>query len=509
MLLESGVARPLSAEEAARLARDLYGLVVTAKSLPGEYDDNFYLVAADGAQYVLKVMHPARERAFIDLQCQALQHLAKHAEALVLQRVMSTQSGELQTEITAADGTNRLVWLLTFVPGTVLAEVRPHSEELLRSLGRLLGTIDSGLQNFSHAAAQRELKWDLSAAGWIKRHVHEIADSSRRALVEKFLTLYDSEIVPVLGSFSRSVIYGDANDHNVLVSDPWPLPRKAISVIDFGDMHYGIVVSEAAIAAAYAMLGKKDVLQAAASVIAGYHEVFPLQEVEIAALYNLIGMRLAVSVTNSAHRKTVKTDDTYVTVSETPAWKALERLAKIDGRFAHDTFRQECELSAVPHGEKMQRWLEKNGSGAASLFDADLRTAPSIVLDLSVGSELLGADPRESETPALTRKISALMEEANASVAIGRYDEARLLYTSPLFGTDASPLEERRTIHLGMDLFAEPGTAIHSPLDGVIYTLANNAAPLDYGPVIILQHDAGDAGEFFTLYGHLDTESLA
>ena len=89
-----------------------------------------------------------------------------------------------------------------------------------------------------------------------------------------------------LGRFRRSVIYGDANDYNVLVSDPWPLPRKAVSVIDFGDMHYGMTVSEVAIAAAYAMLGKRDVLRAAASVIAGYHEVFPLQEVEIAALYN-------------------------------------------------------------------------------------------------------------------------------------------------------------------------------------------------------------------------------
>ena len=29
-------------------------------------------------------------------------------------------------------------------------------------------------------------------------------------------------------------------------------------------------------------------------------------------------------------------------------------------------------------------------------------------------------------------------------------------------------------------------------------------APLDYGPLVILQHDAGDAGPFFTLYGHLD-----
>src|ERR1700730_10987921 len=238
MLLESDVARSIGVAEAARLARDLYGVDVTAKSLPGEYDDNFHLVAADGAQFVLKVMHPARERSFIDLQCQALHHLAKHAESVVLPRVVPTQGGGLQTEMTAADGTKRLVWLLTFVQGTMLAKVCPHSDEVLKSLGRLLGAIDSGLQNFSHPAAQRQLKWDLSAAGWIKGHVNEITDSSRRLLVEKFLTLYDSEFVPALPRFRRSIIYGDANDHNVLVSDSWPLPRKTVSVIDFGDMHY-------------------------------------------------------------------------------------------------------------------------------------------------------------------------------------------------------------------------------------------------------------------------------
>ena len=92
---------------------------------------------------------------------------------------------------------------------------------------------------------------------------------------------------------------------------------------------------------------------------------------------------------------------------------------------------------------------------------------------------------------------------------MGRYNEARLLYTSPLFGADANPLEERRTIHLGMDFFVEPGTAVHAPLDGVVHVLANNTAPLDYGPLVILKHDVKDAGDFFTLYGHLTTDTLA
>lgn len=509
MLLESRVAQAVSVEDAARIARELYGLDAAAKSLPGEYDDNFHLISSDGREYVLKVMHPARERSFIDLQCRALHHLATRAEGILLPRVIASRGGEHYTEITCADGSKRLVWVLTFVPGTVVAEVRPHSEELLKSIGRLLGEMDSALQDFQHPAARRELKWDLSAAGWIGNHVHEIADPARRALVERFLAFYDSEIVPALPQLRCSVIYGDANDYNILVSDPWPLPRRAVSIIDFGDMHYGVTVSEVAIAAAYAMLGKEDVLSAAAAVVTGYYETLALEERELAALYALIGMRLAVSVTNSAHRKTVKPDDAYVTVSEAPAWEALERLAKIHPRFAHYTFREACGLDPVPLSAGVQRWLESNGRSAASLFETELRIAPHVVFDLSVGSELLGADPRNSETSALAPQIVKEMRRESVSFGVGRYNEARMFYTSRLFGADASPLEERRTIHLGMDFFVEPGAAVRAPLEGVVHVLANNIAPLDYGPLVILKHEVKDAGEFFTLYGHLTTDTLA
>src|SRR5258708_9546596 len=184
-----------------------------------------------------------------------------------------------------------------------------------------------------------------------------IGDSKRRALVEKFLALYEAEVAPVLPRLRRTVIYGDANDHNVLVSDPWPQPRKIAGLIDFGDMHYGITASEAAIAAAYGILGNDDPLRAATAVVAGYHGAFPLNELELSALYALIGARLAVSVTNSAHRKTVKPDDPYVTVSEEPAWEAFERLAKVQPRFAPFTLPAACGLAAVPQSDKVKKRL--------------------------------------------------------------------------------------------------------------------------------------------------------
>src|SRR6266480_637974 len=168
MLLEARVAQPVTETEAVRLARELYGIEASARALPGEYDDNFHLTSADGHAFVLKVMHPARERSFIDLQCRALTHLAQCAPQLPLPRVTPNRSGEQFTSIAAADGSTRLVWLLTFVNGTVLAEVRPHTPELLGDLGRFLGEMDAALQSFTHAAAHRELK-AARACGKISR----------------------------------------------------------------------------------------------------------------------------------------------------------------------------------------------------------------------------------------------------------------------------------------------------------------------------------------------------
>jgi Ser/Thr protein kinase RdoA (MazF antagonist) len=143
MIPEARSRQPVSPDEAVQLARALYGLEVGASSLPGEYDSNFHLITADGRAFVLKVMHSSRDRAFVDMQCEALTHLAHRVPELALPRVQLTGSGETFAKACLHNGDERFVWLLSFLPGSVLAEVRPHTPELLRSLGRLLGQIDA------------------------------------------------------------------------------------------------------------------------------------------------------------------------------------------------------------------------------------------------------------------------------------------------------------------------------------------------------------------------------
>ena len=508
MLLETQIVQPLRTDESVQIARNLYGLEVSAKSLPGEYDSNFHLTSGDGREFVLKVMHPAREQSFIEMQCATLVHLNRHAPQLGLPRVIRNLKGELLAPYTAPDGTVRLVWMLSFISGSVLANVRPHAPDLLFELGRFLGEMDRALESFTHAATHRELKWDSARTLWIKAQLRHIENPQRRLLVEKFITLFESEVVPVFHRLRRSVIYGDANDHNVLVSPPWPQPRKIVGIIDFGDMHHGLTVSEPAIAIAYSILGKKDLLSAASSIVAGYHKAFPLNEQELAVLFPLICARLAVSVTNSACRKGLKPDDPYVTISEASAWEALERLAAIHPRFAHYCFRAVAGFPAVPASGEPSRWLRENKNSAAPILEVDFRAAAVTTFDLSIGSTFLGADPSAAETHALTEKINRLMFANGARIGIGPYNEPRLLYGSPLFGPTSQPTAERRTIHLGIDLFTEPGTPVRAPFDGLVHALANHTAQLDYGPVVILRHEVAQLGSFFTLYGHLTRKTL-
>src|SRR5258708_3904269 len=187
----------------------------------------------------------------------------------------------------------------------------------------------------------------------------------------------------------------------------------------------------------------------------------------------------------------------------------MEGRAKIHPGLARFALGGGCGLAAVPQGEKIKQWLVESGGSAASILDFDLRTAPSGVFDLSVGSNFFGARPRASITPVLTEKIFHAMKSAGACVGVGRYDEPRLLYTSPLFGATSNPTHERRTVHLGMDFFVEPGAAVRAPLDGVVRVMADNSAPLDYGAVVFLRHET-DIGEgFFTLYRPLSKQALS
>jgi len=130
----------------------------------------------------------------------------------------------------------------------------------------------------------------------------------------------------------------------------------------------------------------------------------------------------------------------------------------------------------------------------------------TIVLDLSVGSDELGAPLAGLDVAAFSEAVKCRLAEAGTGFAYGRWGERRELYRSELFNV-ADPYA-RRDIHMGVDVFCAPGTPVHAPLPGRVLLAANNARELDYGPVVILQHGSG-SDTFHTLYGHLTPDTLS
>jgi murein DD-endopeptidase MepM/ murein hydrolase activator NlpD len=129
-----------------------------------------------------------------------------------------------------------------------------------------------------------------------------------------------------------------------------------------------------------------------------------------------------------------------------------------------------------------------------------------------------------NDTRLFAEYINRKLQNAGARYGIGGYAERRIVYSrSRIFDENLSsfktiadspsPLErlegevEPRRLHLGIDIWGKPNTALMAPLNGIIHSFAFNNGPGDYGATIILSHQLQGIS-FYTLYGHLSLNSI-
>lgn len=473
-----------------------YHIHGTLTPLPGEYDLNLLVTTDNATQYVLKVMRPDCDPALVELQCAALEHLATVAPDLPVPRLVRTHTGAAY--VAAND---RLIWLITALPGEVYATFRPHTAALRTDLGRRAAQLDQALMTFTHPALSRPLKWNLLQAEWALDQIAVITDPDRRRLAAAALHDYVG-LKSTLCALPHTAIHNDLNDYNLLVSAS---PKGVVSIsgiLDFGDLCAAPRICELAIAAAYALLDQPDPLRCLSDLVKGYHAVWPLTTTELELLWPLLRARLAVSVVNSALMQQQRPDDPYITISEAPAWRLLAATATTDPDLVAARLRVACGMPFSPAATRVQSWLAAERGHFAPVLGCDLTNAP--VVSLAVTEQPLPQDPF-----ALTAaEAMRLCEPTPATVQIGRYAEPRLIYTEPAFFAANHPLAERRTVHLGVDLFAPSGTPVYAPLPGMVVAVERFTAPLDFGGMVVLEHQTPDGDHFYTLYGHLDPNSL-
>ncbi len=322
----------LSPAAAADLVLTRFGIGGDAVPLPGERDQNFRIDAHDGRCLVLKISNGAEDVSFLEAQ-----HLAMATAGDLCATPIPASSGHT-IEVVDIDGRLHLVRLLTWLEGEPMGVVAHRTPALLESLGRAVARIDRGLEGIDHPSLHRDFAWDLAMAPGVLSDASVGLDDAARAFVAHALSLHAAYVRPLAARLRQQAIHNDANDYNVLVGGgdgPGPIApgmvagaettpgvmsrrQRVVGVLDFGDMIWSARVNDVAVASAYALLGHDDAVEAIATVVGGYHRVLPLDDDELAAVFALVLLRLALSLHHAARQTALRPDDPYLAISQGP-----------------------------------------------------------------------------------------------------------------------------------------------------------------------------------------------
>lgn len=283
-------------------------------------------------KYVLKVYKEEDSIPLIEAETKILKKLTKWMPEAFPMPVPTTD-GKFLISFQSENNEIRYARVLRFVEGKFLADVG-ENPKLLASLGTFLAELDLHLLDYRDPVLEaRQYRWDLQHFLLNEKLVEFIPDASKRKLVKYFFLQFKDIILPVLPGLRKSVIHSDANDWNILVQND-----RVSGIIDFGDFAYTSLINELAIGITYAVFEAEDPVASACMVIRAYHQVLPLEEIELELLYYLIATRLCISVCNSSYSKQQDPKNQYLTISEKPAWNLLEKWFTINPLYATDQF---------------------------------------------------------------------------------------------------------------------------------------------------------------------------
>ena len=162
----------------------------------------------------------------------------------------------------------------------------------------------------------------------------------------------------VYQKLEKSIIHNDINDNNIIVTNDFLNPSVK-SVIDFGDSVFSQTINDLAITCSYGIMNLNDPLSGCLDIINGYNRNRRVKDNELKLLYNLIAMRLVISVTKSSINRYKEPDNKYLLISEKSAWDLLYKWNEIDSELAYYSFRKACSLDAHPGKKKFDKWAKK------------------------------------------------------------------------------------------------------------------------------------------------------
>jgi 4-aminobutyrate aminotransferase-like enzyme/Ser/Thr protein kinase RdoA (MazF antagonist) len=281
-----------STEEVLEFARDLYTLGGTIAPLDSERDQNFRIDTPSGDPFVIKIANSAMDPALLMMQVEALAHIASVDPDLPVPKVLYSRNESALERVQANDGRSHFVHVLTYMPGSYPPDGSTR-RALFRPMGACLARLGLALRGFYHPAANYDLLWDLKQAAVLRGYLHHVPDPGHRQLAGYFLDRFERMVLPEIPKLRSQIIHNDFAPNNLVVAEDDP--GVIVGIIDFGDMIHSPLVMDLATPIAHMFRGQDDPLEIAVGIVAAYHEILPLEPLELSLLYDLIATRLTMA----------------------------------------------------------------------------------------------------------------------------------------------------------------------------------------------------------------------
>jgi 4-aminobutyrate aminotransferase-like enzyme/Ser/Thr protein kinase RdoA (MazF antagonist) len=298
------------ADEAARIAAEVFGIHGTASDLGSERDQAFLL--EDGAAGgVLKISNSGEDEELLDFEEAAIAHIAAIDPELPVARPLAPRArfGDHYVRLFERRRGRK--------GGPELADAA------VRDIAATHARLCLALRSFFHPAAGRELLWDVHAAPQLRPLLDEIADPARGALVSRALDRFEERVLPEWGRLRAQVVHGDFNLDNLLLDGH----DRVAGILDFGDCCHTALAADVAVALASLLRGRplEDAFRIARIALDGFASRLPLEPLELELLGDLVAARLAAIVSISAWRtRRFPENAEYIEAWDDDSWRLLE-----------------------------------------------------------------------------------------------------------------------------------------------------------------------------------------
>ena len=468
---QGGLVRPAVTEaDAVLIARECYGIEVSATELGSNQDRNFLLEEPGGPRSVLRIDHPVfedRERA---AQHAAIE--AYRAAGVPVAGVIPGPDGEL-TQRWGGFAVRRS----EFAAGEPMVDLGYFAPVVLEEFGALAAASVNALSELAHEGLERDHMWlmDVAHAETVKL-AGSIADEDLRERVLAAADEAQAALLLVAGALPRQAIHGDLTDDNVMGALGSDARVHPVTVLDLGDLAYGWRVAELAVTGSSMLHHEPERPLRLLDTIGAFHAAAPLSAAEARALWPLIVLRAAVLVASGWHQLAIDGDNDYArervageqaifdAATALPLVEATEQVLARLG-FVGAASGTGLALQAVPAG----------GSSAAAPLGSLIPglTGAVAILDPGVESEDLASGAWLADD-AEERLVAAALG-GGAAAAVMPYGVYRLTRTA----VDAGDAAETWPIGTEVWLPAGDELALIAPLGGEVVAASERGILLD------------------------------